>query len=149
MEIMRKIKLGLDFDGVLTQWPPIIGFLASTLNSTQTPKFLYGPFCYLITKLPIFLNFKRLENLKKERLNFKFYLITGRKGSESLIKELMLKYGYFDLFSEIIAQKPTNKLTTEDFKLKISKRIEIKWYFDDNRFTVFYLRKKGIKAIKV
>lgn len=145
---MKKERIGFDFDGFLTKWPPMIGFLCSVFNSTQTPKFIYRPFYKVIVHLPIFPNLKRLEALKKASKDFKFYLITGRK-NQALVEQVLFDYGYDIYFQEIIARKPTSKLSPQEFKEKVCKAIGIDWFFDDNYYIIYYLRKKGIKAVRL
>lgn len=140
-----KVRVGLDFDGTLTKFPPIIGFICSIFNTTTTPKFLYTPWVKFVLKLPIFLDHKKLGALKYLKKEYDFYLITGRVDSTRLIEELFLPWDYDIHFCEIVSPKNT-KLTVEEFKEKLCKAFQIEVYFDDNRYTIYYLQKKGIKA---
>lgn len=145
----RKERIGFDWDGTLTKWPPIIAFLVSVFNSTQTPKFLYKPFWKFLIYLPIFPNVKRLEIIKKLRNDYYFIIISGRREGEKIIEEILLGYGLFYVFDDVITPRKTTRLTTQQFKEKVCKATEVDWYFDDNRYTIYYLREKGIKAIRV
>lgn len=142
-----KEKIGLDFDGVLTIFPPIIGFLARQLNSEQYPKFLtHFYFRYIVRRLPIKLNRKRLKVLGKEKKHFDFYVISGRI-DEWRVKDNLK--GYEDIFKGIYARGWPSKLKEWQFKEKKAKELKIDFFLDDCLHTVLYLQKKGIKALKV
>ncbi len=80
--------------------------------------------------------------------DYDYFLISGRS-SRCLIEQKLLDFDYDKYFCEIVAPKRTSKLTTEEFKEKLCKAFDIDLFFDDNNYTVYYLRKKGIDAIKV
>lgn len=143
----KKERIGFDFDGTLTKLPPLIAFITSILNA-KVPRFLLNIWYRGIACLPIFLNHKRLKLLRKKTKDFNFYLITARKGSQRQVEQKLLNYDYDLAFKEIIAQKKSSKLPPYVFKEKLCKALEIDRYFEDNRYTIYYLRTKGIKAIK-
>jgi len=141
-------RIGFDFDGTLTRWPPLVRFLVSVLNSTTTPRFIYEPFWRTLIYIPIFPNLKRLKQIKEEHPNFEFYVITGRSNLP-LVEQLLKDYGCRKYFEGIYHYERPNKLNVQQFKEKFCKGIGIDWYFDDNRYTIYYLREKGIRAIRV
>lgn len=149
MRKMKIIRIGFDFDGTLTKFPPIIGFLVSVFNSVQFPHFIFKPFFIFIEHLPVFPNLRRLRVLKRFGENYRFVIISGRKDGTRLIEQFLLDYNYYDLFYDIATPRKTSKFPEFKFKEILCKAMEVDWYFEDNRYTVFYLRKKGIKAIRV
>jgi len=123
--------------------------LSTVLNPKTTPKIFYWGFLQIQLRVPVFLNLKRLEILKEQLPNFKYYIISSRQGGKRFIEQKLVDYGYDVLFYEIIAPRKQSKLVCADFKEKVCKQLGIEWFFEDNRYTVNYLREKGIKAIKL
>jgi len=145
----KRLRIGFDFDGTLTKVPPIFCMINRLINSSKTPKFIYRPYWELIIKIPIFLDLKRLETLVKNAKDYDYYLITGRRGSAQMIEDLLFRYDLDKYFKEIVSPKACSKISTQLFKEKVCKAFEIDYYFEDNYYTIYYLREKGIKAIKI
>jgi len=140
---MIKIRIGLDFDGVLTRPIPPTGFLLKYLMHPKTPRIILRTFLFFVERTPIFLNRKRLETLRKNIHSYKFYVISGRK-DQNLVEWSLREY--WDIFEEIVTRRPQSKLKPNEFKEKVIKAFEIDWYIEDNQFTIYYLRSRGIRA---
>jgi len=146
---LEKSKIGFDWDGTLTKYPPIIGFLSSRFSSSTTPKFIYKPWWSFVLSLPIFLNYKRLEILKQNRKEFKYFIISGRLNGFNLIRKFLKRAGYLELFEGIFTNSSSYDLTTALFKEKMCKKLGIELFFDDSPYIVSYLRNKRILAVRV
>lgn len=140
---MRE-RIGFDFDGTLTKLPPVFRFLHRFLNSATTPEWIHRNYYRIALKVPIFLDRKRLKALEKWRGFYKYYVITGRR-DQRLVEQALIEYFY--LFEDIITSERSN-LPTFEFKERVCKQVGVDWYFEDNSYTLAYLRSKGIRAIR-
>lgn len=149
MAIKKKERIGFDFDNTLTKLPLPFSFLNRVFNSTQTPKFLYRLYWKTAIRLPIFLDLDRLETIRVWAEEFDMYIVTGRWGGERMIAELLASYGFDEVFKGVYAPNHPPKASTQIFKEEYCRMLDLSWYFEDNHYTVYYLREKGIRALKV
>ena len=157
-------RIGLDFDKVLVEYPPVIPYSVITFFyryglvpiKRDNPGLTYrlpGPFEQKIRLLthfsflrrPIEDNILALKELSGEK-NTELYLVSGRFGFlEKKTMELMREYGLKKYFKKIFFNFENHQ--PHEFKLELIKKLGIGFFIDDDIEILLYLTKKttGVK----
>ena len=153
---MRKIKVGLDFDGVVAYNPfriiraPIKWFKREVLGVRKltffVPKNWWQRLLWTViheSSIVPARGFNRLRELAK-RDDVELYLITARFGFlKSNLENWLKKYRAYDLFKSININE--NCEQPHEYKLRLANELNLDYYIEDNLDIVVYLKDR-VKA---
>lgn len=140
---MSKLRIGIDFDGVLAYNPfrviraPVTWFKQTFLGEKQThfyvPKTNWEKFIWKILHESSIFPAKGGGFLKKlaKRNDFDFFLITSRYHFlQNRLERWLRRWGFTDIFSAIYVNKADEQ--PHLFKQRIIKELKLDYYIEDN-----------------
>jgi len=134
--MVKKIRVGMDFDGCLNRIPFPLSWLSRHLSyDFYLPNFCKEILFNIIVRLPVILDGRLLEIPKDVQL----YVITGRKDPERVINAMKPYH------IKVLARGSTS-VSELEWKITTAKMYQIDYFFDDRLKIIRGLKKANIDA---